>query len=105
MKKLMSGACILASAVIISGCAGSLPMGGIITDVKMPVAIGNEKVTAKLKRSESMCKTYVSLVAQGDASIGAALKDSDIKTIHYVDWEAFNILGLYGEYKCVVYGE
>jgi len=105
MKKLMLGACALAGAVILSGCAGAIPMGAVITDVKMPVAAGGSKLPAQLKRSESMCKSYVGLVATGDASITAALRDSNIKTIHYVDWEAFNILGLYGEYKCIVFGE
>jgi len=50
-------------------------------------------------------KSYVGLVATGDSSIEAALRNSGIKTIHYVDWDAFNILGVYGEYKCVVFGE
>jgi hypothetical protein len=105
MKKLMLGACAIASAVILSGCASSIPMGGIITDVKMPVAAGGDKMPAQLKRGESMCKSYVGMVATGDASIQAALRDSGIKTIYYVDWEAFNVLGIYGEYKCVVHGE
>ncbi len=95
----------MAGAVILSGCAGAIPMGAVITDVKMPVAVASEKVSGQLKRSVSICKSYVGVVATGDASIAAALKDSGIKTIHYVDWEAFNVLGVYGEYKCVVYGE
>lgn len=105
MKKILLGASIVACALMLSGCASPLPVGAIITDVKLPVAAGGNKLPAQLKRGESVSKSYVGLVATGDSSIEAALRNSGIKTIHYVDWEAFNILGVYGEYKCVVFGE
>ena len=52
-----------------------------------------------------MCTSILSMVATGDASIEAAMKNGGITKVHHVDWQAKNILGIYGEFKTTVYGE
>lgn len=105
MKKFTLAAVALA-AVFITGCASSHPVGGLYTEVSLPVAVTAESGAVKsLKVGKSECKSILSLVATGDASVAAAAKNGDIKRIHFVDWKAKNILGIIGEYECTVYGD
>ncbi|MDD3987612.1 MAG: TRL domain-containing protein, partial [Candidatus Omnitrophica bacterium] len=49
--------------------------------------------------------SILGLVATGDSSIKTAASNGGIKTIKYVDYDAKNILGIYGEYTTTVYGD
>ena len=103
MKKLLTGIAILA-AVVLTGCATSTPVGSLYTQLKLPVGVtGAKAASTKVGRAE--CKSILGLVATGDASIDTAAKKAGITVIHHVDWEAENILGIIGTYRCVVYGE
>ena len=106
MKKSLILASIAAVAALVSGCAGYTPRGAILTEVTLPYAVaeGSAKVDS-LTVGKSQCKDLLSLITQGDASIAAAMKNGDIKKVHFVDWKANNILGLIGNYECTVYGE
>lgn len=106
MKKylLLSTATLLAA--LVSGCAGSYPRGSFITDITVPLAVTEAQSKADtLKVGKSQCKDFFSIVAFGDASINAAMKNANISKIHYVDWKAYNVLGITGTYECTVYGE
>ena len=103
MKKILLP--ILADALL-AGCATVQPIGVVLTDVQLPVAVSSSSVDAsKLKVGSAKCQSILAIVAQGDASIAAACKNGNIKKIHAVDWKAKNILGVIGEYECIVYGE
>ncbi len=105
MKKLLTAIAITA-AVTLTGCATYTPVGSLYTQVKLPVAVTEAKAAGtKLKVGKAECKSILGLVATGDASIDTAAKNAGITTIHHVDWEAENILGIIGTYRCVVYGE
>ena len=105
MKKLLTAIAITA-AVALTGCATSTPVGSLYTQVKLPVAVTQaQAASTKLKVGKAECKSILGLVATGDASIDTAAKNAGITTIHHVDWEAENILGIIGTYRCVVYGE
>jgi hypothetical protein len=71
----------------------------------LPQAATSNTASSKQKVGVSMCTSILGLVATGDASIEAAMKNGGITKIQHVDWNAKNILGLYGEYKTTVYGE
>lgn len=106
MKKLLLGATLLAAAMTGAGCATSYPAGGILTQIKLPVTVGDAVVPRQgLKKGVSECKSYFAMVAIGDASIHTAARNANITKIHYVDWDAQNILGMFGTYRCTVYGE
>ena len=104
MKKLLASIALL-SVVLFSGCASILPQGSLYSGVKLPIATTNNKLPEKVKVGTAECKSVLTLVTVGDASIQAACKNGDITVIHHVDWEVENILGIIGTYRCVVYGE
>ena len=100
--KLLVG--LFAAAALLSGCASSFPIGGIFTDVTIPVtATGN--VGKGSKTGEAVCTSVLSLVATGDCSIEAAKRNGGITKVYSVDWKANNILGIIGNYKVIVIGE
>lgn len=104
MKKvgmlLMPGALM----VLLAGCASPLPMGAFYTGVKLPV--GTSEYSGKApKVGTAICESYLGMVAIGDASIEAAKANAGITKVHHVDYEAKNILGLYGKYTVTVHGE
>jgi len=110
MKKVIKGwgyaLVAIALAVLLTGCATSFPSGALYTELKMPViATGNAAPATGLKVGTSTATSILSLVATGDASIEAAKKSAGITKVHHVDWSAKNFLGIWGEYKCTVYGE
>lgn len=89
--------------VAASGCATSFPVGGLYTDVSLPVeATGAAGRASKVGTAE--CKSILTLVATGDCSIEAAKKQGGVTTVDHVDWHAENILGIIGNYKVTVYG-
>ncbi len=94
------------AGLMLTGCASLQPNGMAFTDVQIPVTATSSSLdVSKMKVGKSSCKTIMSLVARGDASIAAAVKNGNIKTIHAVDWKVKNICGIIGEYECIVYGE
>ena len=93
-------------AALASGCAGYMPKGALLTDLTLPVTVADASAKVDtLKVGKSQCKDVLALIAQGDASIAAAMKNGNITNVHFVDWKANNILGLVGTYECTVYGE
>ncbi len=104
MKKISFIVLVLFVAVMLSACATPYPMGMIYTEVKAPVAAGDGGM-AYSKVGVSKCTSVLGLVATGDCSIKAAAAAGNIKTIKYVDYDAKNILGIYGEYTTTVYGD
>jgi len=89
-------------AGLLSGCAASYPYGGLYTQMKLPVTATSNAASQKV--GTAMCTSVLSMVATGDCSIDAAKKNGHIQKVSHVDWDAKNILGLYGEYKVTVYG-
>ena len=102
---LVCGVAVVAVAALLTGCASSYPVGWGYTELKLPTAATSNSTVAKEKVGISTCNSYLGIVAIGDASIEAAMKNGGITKVQHVDWDAKNILGLYGEYKCTVYGE
>ncbi len=102
----MKNKCLLLLSVlavsILSGCASIKPMGVWYTNVTVPYEVtSNAKAT---KEGVSKCKSYLGLITEGDASIEAAKKQGGITEVVSVDWKVKNILGVIGEYECIVRG-
>jgi hypothetical protein len=104
MKKRLALLIVFAAVVCFSGCATVYPIGGLYTEVKLPVDVTSNNGPA-LKVGTAECKSILALVAIGDASIEAAKKNGGITKVHHVDWSVENILGIIGKYKVTVYGE
>ncbi|MBN2483150.1 MAG: TRL-like family protein [Candidatus Omnitrophica bacterium] len=94
----------LACIVVLSGCAAVLPQGAFYTEARLPVAAASGDVTYT-KIGTSQASSILGLVATGDASIEAAIANGGIKKIKFVDYQAKNILGVFGEYTTTVYGD
>ena len=94
----------LASLAVLTGCATSFPLGLVYTSVKLPVTVGYGEMRYS-KMGEAKCQTMFGCFASGDASINAACSDAKITKVGWVNQEVLNILGIYGSYKTVVYGE
>jgi hypothetical protein len=99
----MSLTAVLIVMSFLVGCATVYPVGILFTEVKLPAEATGTNASSKVGTSE--CVSVLGLVATGDASIEAAMKNGGIKKIHHVDWDAKNILGIYGIYKTTVYGQ
>lgn len=101
MKRTI-GAALLA-VFLLSGCASVLPSGIVYTEAKLPIAVGEPGAYSKVGVSKAT--SILGLVATGDASIKAAMENGRITKVKYVDYDAKNILGIYGEYTTTVYGD
>jgi PBP1b-binding outer membrane lipoprotein LpoB len=104
MKKLSLVILVLFTALALNGCATPYPMGMVYTEVKAPVAAGDGAMSYS-KTGVAKATSVLGLVATGDCSIKAAAANGNIRVIKYVDYDARNILGVYGEYTTTVYGD
>ncbi|MBN2701406.1 MAG: TRL-like family protein [Methylohalobius sp. ZOD2] len=98
------GIATIAGLGLLGGCATPYPTGVAFTDTKLPIhatSLGDRPH----KTGVAECTSILSLIATGDCSIEAAKLNGDITKVHHVDWDAHNILGIYGKYKVMVYGE
>lgn len=102
-KRIMTLTAISVAMAFLVGCASICPIGMAYTEVKLPCEATSAAKAFKVGTSE--CISVLGLVAIGDASIEKAMKNGGITKIHHVDWDAKNILGIYGMYKTTVYGE
>jgi hypothetical protein len=92
------------TVAVLSGCASPFPQGMLYTEIKAPVGVGAGPMNYSkvgVAKATSICH----LVATGDASIKAAAANGGISNIKYVDYDAKDILGVYGEYTTTVYGD
>lgn len=79
-------------------------MGSIYSEFTFPVS-ATANNTAGMKKGTSQCTSILGMVATGDASIDAAKKAGGITKVVHVDRTVKNIMGFYGEYTTIVYGE
>jgi hypothetical protein len=105
MKVLLLCALGLLGLVVLTGCS-AIPTGPVIAmvvvDEKGPVSVGDTHAGMKVGVAQA---EGILVVAYGDASIVAAMKEANITKVHHVDNETFGVLGIYARYKTVVYGE
>ena len=91
-------------AFVCSGCASYIPAGSIYTGAQGAIGVGSGDVSYS-KVGKATSTSVLGLVATGDASIKTAAANGGIKKIKFVDYEVDNILGFYGKYTTVVYGD
>jgi hypothetical protein len=102
LKKLIFAA---SATLILSSCATvrSPLTGTFFSDVKSPLLATSNSNSSKVGTAEA--KSYLGVIAIGDASIDAAAKSAGITKIHHVDEQAISIMGVIATYKIFVYGE
>ncbi len=96
---------LFAAALGMSGCASLYPMGTLYTGVKLPNNMGDGKDISYTRVGTAKATTFFTLIATGDASLDAAIKNGGLRTVKYVDFHVDNILGVYGKYTTTAYGD
>jgi len=92
-------------AVLLTGCATAYPVGTIYTEIQIPQQAVTDGDVAYTKVGVAQATSVLGLVAMGDASHRAAIRDGKISKVKYIDYSAKNILGIYGIYTTTVYGD
>jgi hypothetical protein len=93
---------VLTLTLLMSGCAA------LYTDIKTPLPplSANNDAQNSTHVGKASCASYVWIVALGDCSVQAAMKNGGISKIHHVDSEINSyVLGIYTKFTTVVYGE
>jgi hypothetical protein len=105
MKKLAFLTVFAVSVFSFAGCMGPMaPVGGMFfMDVKAPLTATSN--TKGKKVGQASVKSYLGVVAMGDASIEAAAKAGGITKISAVDYHSQTILGIVSTFTTIVYGE
>ena len=101
-------AIVLASlfAVGVAGCLSApfQPPSGAVSITKAPLSTeGNWEVGSK--KGEASSFSVLGLYASGDCSIAAAARNGGLKKIGHVDYEYFNVIGIWQKATVIVYGE
>ena len=94
----------LASIALTTGCATAIPLGLVNTMITTPVTVGNGEIRFE-RTGEASCYSLLGLFAWGDSSINAACKNSNIHRVGWVSTRVHNVLGIYGVYTTIVYGQ
>lgn len=94
----------LASIALTTGCATAMPLGLLCTKITTPVTAGNGEIKYS-RTGEASCYSLLGLFAWGDSSINAACKDANIRKVNWVSTRVDNVLGIYGVYTTIVYGQ
>ncbi len=103
-KALVLSLAVVACAVFVAGCATTVPIGTIYTELVLPVAVtSNGAASPKVGTAE--CTSILAMVATGDCSIEAAKQNGGITKVHHVDWDVKSIMGIQSVYKLTVYGQ
>lgn len=105
MRKTVVAAMGLAAIALgMTGCGavGPLP-GAIYTNTKFP-SIASQAGPGK-RVGTAQARSYLAMVAVGDASVDAACKNGGITKINTVDTHGTSILGIYSTWTTIVTGE
>jgi hypothetical protein len=100
---LKSNMFILVFGAGLTACASYGPQGAIYSGGTTGISANND--VKPDKTGEACVNSYLSLVSTGDGSINTAKANGGITKVATVDYNAFNVLGVYGSYCTIVKGE
>ena len=101
--KSFAASAVVLGALAVGACASDRPIGFLYYGASIPE--GGTSEVAATKNGEATCTSVLILVAMGDCSVQAAKSQGGIKRVAYVDRKVENILGIYGKYTTIVYGD
>lgn len=105
MKKTIALAIALLFALPFLGCIAAPvvpPTGLMYTDLQAPLTFRAEPTT---KRGTASTYSILALVAWGNGGVHAAAQNGGIREVKNVEYEFYNVLGVYQRYTTVVYGD
>ena len=103
MKKIVLLLALIGTSLL-SGCISQIPSGVIYSGATMPHHAADKDMTYT-KKGVSTSHSVLGLVAWGDGGLKKATKKGDIKTLKFVDYEIYNIIGCYMLYRTEAYGD
>lgn len=103
MKSMLSKCAAGALLIALTSCASYTPMGVAYSGGTTGISADNS--VRPVKTGKACVLSILALVSSGDGSIAAAKRNGGISRVATVDYDAFNVLGVYGEYCTVVKGE
>lgn len=95
----------------LSGCAGFYsapvipPKGFFYSNYSAPVTTEFNNTQTTEKRGTGWTKSVLGLFAWGDASMRSAAESAGITKIEHVDYEFYNVLGVYSRFTIIVTGQ
>jgi len=108
-KALLLGIIPIVCLTMLTGCMPEFyTVGTLYTSVKTPsaaVAYHGPTANQSAKVSKVTATNILGLIATGDASLEAAMKQVGMTKVHHIDQEVTSILGLWSTYTIYVYGE
>ena len=107
MKKILAMVVMCGLITGFSGCvtAPFTPPMGAISTIEAPLSIDHNCSLVSTKKGEASAMCILGLVAVGDASTQAAARNGGLKTIHFLDYKYFNVLGIYQSTTVIAHGE
>ena len=111
MRSLARIIAVLALMATTAGCAFWYrapvvpPAAGAFNSTSAPMNLNLHSTEPGPKQGKATAVTILGLLSFGDAGIGEAARNGNIKVVNHADTEFFNILGIYASHTTVVYGE
>lgn len=102
-RRLTQIICLSVAVMFFGGCLAYTPVVGVIvTSAQGPITATTYDQSARM--GSSCAYSILGWVAWGDASINTAKNEGKIKQVASVDFDTFNLLGIYGSFCTVVRG-
>ena len=106
MKRMSATILVTFLTIGVAGCLSApfQPPNGLVSVTTAPLSTeGNWDVGSK--KGEASSFSVLGLYASGDCSIAAAARNGGLKKIGHVDYEYFNVIGIWQKATVIVYGE
>ena len=102
-RRLMQLIFLSVAVMFLGGCLAYTPVVGVlVTSAQGPITATTYDQSART--GKSCAYSAMGLFSWGDASINAAKNAGQIKQVASVDFDTFNLLGMYGSFCTVVRG-
>ena len=108
LRKMGAVIVVSAALVALSGCmkAPVMPPWGMIYNSYMaPLSYEGKGLPVGNKSGTASTESILGMVAWGDGSLKTAAANGKLTKVNHIDYEYFNVLGVYQCYTTVAYGE
>ncbi|MEQ8820102.1 MAG: TRL-like family protein [Sumerlaeia bacterium] len=107
MKRIALAALSAASIFVLAGCYSAPvmpPPGMIYQDTKSIIDVDAQSTQMSSRSGSAESVSYLGLVALGDCSLTTAAQNGGVSTVNQVDYQFFNVLGIYQKFTTIAYG-
>lgn len=108
MHKKLGLVALGSSLMLFTGCLSAPfmpPLGGIYSAIDAPLSVDHNRSVVTTKKGESSAVCILGMFSFGDVSTQMAAQNGGLKTIQYLDYTYFNVLGIYQKTSVIAHGE